>query len=717
MQQALIDEPYNFPPNFAEGLPPELQRNIVQWLVTNYVFPYVMERRPYEKLWEKLALMYRVRFKLEDMRLTDDHKSLIERMIEIMANKSGDLSNVADTLIFDAIDRLKNLGHFIAWKDSTPVQFGFNKNYEANQESPFYKPISTKIKAANALIDWNNNKFEVPHRDAVARWHHYLYGNTFVNSEFKLRRDLETQSVVEFGTTFEPISIRNLWLDYRVNSWNFQFQPCPFFFEVMPRFATLQNRYDAQSNPFGFANLDSLLSETPQWLFSGDDATNAFQKVLQDRLAASGYGSGAVSIVNPALGQEAQWTLYPMLQYNERTGMIDPSVPPRRFIVNLFSSSIMQGHTALLRLQPSFYPDNMLPIYASAQMPDLDSGAYGLSIGEVLQSHYDEICTVTNQYIDNKNRVNAPPSWHVVGSPSRNQDVNRPNSKIDVNAPNEFGWAPVPDSTGTTVNMLIHLREQAQTSSKAVDAILGKAMGSRTSATEASNVFQTAMSGVTTDVNIYGQQILGGYAKRTYIYASTWGDKEILSKITGQPWVQLDAEDLFFMVELKTDSGSTFIESITKQNNLRYAIEAGSNSPAINQAKLWRALAKEMRMPELLDAIDDGDFEREVAKANEQAIQTYLGLPVIVDPMQNHEIAIRTKTQYLEDRDSIWNRLYAANPYQTTGLTTTQYLAQQIQIHQQFLMLIQQQQALAQQEAMQQQALLEQQSRQPAQPK
>ena len=201
-------------------------------------------------------------------------------------------------------------------------------------------------------------------------------------------------------------------------------------------------------------------------------------------------------------------------------------------------------------------------------MPDLDSGMYSPAIGEILENHYVEICTATNQFLDNKNLINNPPSFTVIGSPAMNQAKNKPGAEMIVNSPTDVGWRQVYDGTNQTVEFIKFLREQGQTSSKAVDAILGKALGSRTSATEATNVFQAAMSGVTTDINIFNYDIMGGYATRVWEYSGLWFNQDLLKAITGQYGASLTPEDLWTRVDLKWDVGSTFIESIVKQQNL-----------------------------------------------------------------------------------------------------------------------------------------------------
>jgi hypothetical protein len=157
-------------------------------------------------------------------------------------------------------------------------------------------------------------------------------------------------------------------------------------------------------------------------------------------------------------------------------------------------------------------------------------------------------------------------------------------------------------------------------------------------------------------------------------------------------------------VGVKTDVGSTFIESIVKQGHLRYAIEASTRSPALDQPTLWKAFFRELKLNSALDAVIDGGMEFEIHTANDQAIQVYLGQKVIINPTQNHQVAIKVKTRYLQDTNSHWNENYAGLPSALIpGITRAQELAQQIQLHQQFMMIQMQQEMLAQRGQVEQQ--------------
>ncbi len=220
---------------------------------------------------------------------------------------------------------------------------------------------------------------------------------------------------------------------------------------------------------------------------------------------------------------------------------------------------------------------------------------------------------------------------------------------------------------------------------------MGQAMGSRTSATEASNAFQASMSAVTTDVDMLSGDIHGQYAQRVWDYTANWMDPDILQHITGQFGFVMTPEDMWTSIGIVTNVGSTYVEKIVKQQNIRYILESSRGEPGLNRAELWKELLDFMGF-DGGSIVQDGGMEQQIQFANLQACQTYLGYPVIVDPDQDHQIAIKVKTAYIKDRGSYWNTTPDFARY-------APLLIQQIQQHQYLLQLQMQQQLIQQQMA------------------
>lgn len=661
-------------------------------MFSDFIWPQVTARLPFEERWDALQKMYKVQ---QDKSKERQRQPKANQTIDPKKDKAPDLS---DTIIFDTVDRLKNLNYFIAWKDR-PVQFNRPRYLMTPLEDEFYNPTTKKISSANALLDWNNDCQSVRQKHLKLGQHHYLYGTSFVHSDFVFEIDADATSaefllIKNIGTTFEPMSVRKLWLNPQLPIGEMEKQACPFFFDLQTRGAVLGNQYHPQFNPFGFVNLDKLQSAT--YLF-GPEAKSFTDGLSED-------AKNIQTQMKPEYSGEALWTFYPYLTLPASKSNPQPTM--KRYIVQCFANNLFSGKIIPIRIQELYTPRKRLPLYGVNHIPDLDSGLYTPSIGEILSSHYDELVRAKTQFILNKDWINNPPTETVSGSPAANApDINSPGAKYEVLGPNDVIRRQPYDATQTTLTFIQQIRDAAQTSGKAVDAILGKAMGGRTTATEASNAFQASMSGVTSDIDHFCMGIYGDYAQRVWDNAGKFMPKEIRDRIAGGAGSPpLSDQDLLIQIGIKTDVGSSFIESIVKQQHLQQAISSSTMSPYLDQAVLWKALFRELKLPEALDAVKDNGFEMQVEMAYKQAVDTYLGKPVAIQPTQNHQIALQVKMRFLQDTESEYNVQYAANPSAVPGMTVTQYLSQQIQIHQQFMMLAMQQQAMMQQAALQDEA-------------
>lgn len=716
---------YPFPPNLAADLEVDDRKKLFQWMLNNYIWPQVQERQPFEAGWDKLLNMVRATWKYTDSDIDPDTRLERTRQSRILdssgnpytdqtGNSLVDRIKVSDTVIFDAIDRLTNLNHFIAFKEDLPVRYEIPVDMVFPHENDVYSPSSALVKSANAWLKFNSRQQDVYRKHHMMAKHHYTYGVSFADSQYNQRIEpiprrqpdgsfKEQLELTDIGVTFEPMSIRKLWLNWRLSPYKMDYQPCPFFFEEIPRFAIIANQYDAQKNPMGYLNQATL--GPSQWLFTGPEM-ESLQHAF--RTSYPNIGINFSGLLKPEYSVELLWTFYAMLpiagDVEASTGkkvfyiekMPDGTlIPLRRFIVQTFGNSLVNGQQEIVRLQESFYPHQSIPLYGSAHMPSMDDGCYSPAIGTVLEGHYSQICKALMQFLENKDWNNDPPVEIMHNSPALTYpNLNGKGARIPVNSHNDITRRLPFDGTGSTVEFLKYTREQAQTSSKSTDAILGKAMGSRTSATEASNVFQTAMSGVTTDVNLFNYDIMGGYADRVWEYTGLWVDPDVLAAITGTYGFAIKPEHLLIRLGLKWDTGSQFIESITRQNNIQYLLQSNPpGTPDVNRPYLLRELLTEWRFKNIGKIVNDQNHEQQIQLATEQTTMTYFGELVLVDPQQDHMLAIKVKTSFLADRNSYWN----TNP---ATVVNGPKLVQQIEQHQAWLRMQQLQMQLQQQQQM-----------------
>lgn len=710
---------YPFPPNVAATIPKEMRKQILQWMLSNYIWPQISSRQQWEGKWDKLLDMARASLKLSDSRL--DEKSRLANRLKrqkMEKNTNRGFTDLADTVIYDAVDRITNLNHFISFKERLPVQFNLPPDVVYPYENEVYGPSSRLVRSANCLLKFCADGADLYRKHWMTCKHHYIYGISYATSEYvqciepRMRRQpdgsyAEQLELTKFGVSFEPLSCRKLWVNTLLKPFDMDYQPCPFFFEEIPRFAIVANGYDQGMNPFGYVNLENL--PKGQWLFGGNEMS-----AWKEAITLNNPEFSIPNVSRPELSVELKWVLYPMLplrqvpldqataekigNYVNEPAVIDffksgmmwefdfdgmKGIPLTRYITEIFGTSLMGGDVEFIRIQESFYPNGQIPIFGSAHMPDLDSGQYSPAIGDILENHYVQITKALCQFLDNKDIINDPPHKMQLNSPSLDSDLNVPGAKNVVNSMNDYEQHQIIDGTQTTPAFIQAAREQAQTSSKAVDGVLGKAMGSRTTAREASNVYEAAMAGVTTDINLFNHDIAGGYASRVWSYIGEWTDPDVIAEITGQYGFAIKPQHFNIRMDVTWDIGSAYVESMTRQDNIRYLLESTVGDPSVNRPYLLRALLKEWRFKDINQIINDGGMEQQILEACNQAEQTYMNGAEslqLIDPEQNHEIAKRVKVSYLKDRTSVWNTRpdFAIN---------AKYLVEQIQLHEMYRMM------------------------------
>lgn len=685
----------SFPPNLADKIEPDVQKKMLIWLSQKYIWPQVQERMYFERMWDKMLEMARIDIPYDEVFSNTRHDDTYAKNTADQSNRTN--NRVSDSVVHDAIERLTDITYFVAFKEGLPCQFGIPDYIKQPYATKEYRPLKDKIDGGNCLLQWNSGNQKVKRNSMILYRHHFTYGCSFVMSDYQFKVEMINRQnnqgqlvpkpeITKIGTTFEPISIRKLWFNWRLPVYDMDQQPCPFFFDEVPRSAVLSNSYNPVTNPFGYLNLDKTMSN--QYIYSEPEMVSvlAALTITQNQMNNNQgmKGAGTAQILEPKHSVEAKWMLFPMMPFDPKTGEFEKradgsDIPYSRFIVETFGPNIHSGAQILLRVQENYYPKGKLPLYASCHMPDLDSGAYAPSIGQLLYNHWKEICLCMEQYLDNKDLFNDPPYWIQSSSPAQNQNPNQKGAKLIVNGPNDLGWKQPYDATHSTVAMLQMLRSDAQNTSKAVDAIMGKAMGSRTSATEAQNAFQASMSAITADIDLVSEDLHGSYAERVWDYIGLWMDPDLLRHITGQFGFMLNPEDMWENIGVITNVGSTYVEKIVKNQNIRYVLESSRGEPGLDRAALWTELLNEMGFDGGA-IVDDGGHEQQILFSTDQACQTYLGMPVIVDPDQDHQVAIRVKTAFIKDRLSVWN----TNPSYAVNAPK---LIQQIQIHQQMLQL------------------------------
>lgn len=720
---------FPFPPNEAQGMPVEFRKKVVAYILSKYAWPLIMARRPYEAKWDKYLAMAKAQPN-EDVRHARNSKVTAVRNFKLKDQALMESDFLSSPVVADSVDRLTALNYFVSFKEDMPGRFqkpDFTRDSVSNQ---FYTPQEDKVNSWNAWLSFNAAKSNLRLNWRKACVSRYTYGVSLILSDFKYRVGTDLQWVnkkvesvdilKDVGVSFEPISIRRVWLNPSIPLDSLHLNPCIFYYSMVNRADLHSTPYDEVKNPFGFSNL-STKHET------SDPAVEAAFNSTRSAMEKS-YGSRiSFQTLSNIFQCELMWTFHVVLpiavrkkevtakegQTNEDLQNLQKSqvdewildedgkeqVTPLRYIVSLFGDNLFSGSVDIVRFQRNYYPEDYGPIYGSAQKPDTESGAYPSSAVSIVEPAYDALCKAMDQYFTNKDLINDPPHTIQHTSPAINKkyNLNEPGGRIPVNTQNDIKSASYVDATQTTPQMVGYLTDSVQTSLKTTEAILGKAMGARTSATEASNVFQTAMSGITSDIDGMTGDLFEPYARRVVIY-SRFLDPDVLHKISGYYSLGVEYDEQALLMHVPCNAGTRFIEKLTMQGHVRYILESSRGEPGLNRSKLWKICMSSFGLPDGDKIVTDDGLSTEINLATSQAERSYLGELVVPDPAQDHQTAIQVKMSFIKDRNSHWNKKDAAN-----GGAGGKALIEQISIHQQFLQILQMQRELLPSEQQQQQ--------------
>jgi hypothetical protein len=244
--------------NMADKLNDQKAVDIWQYMLSEFIQPQINARRPYETMWDTLYRAYRMRLKLSDLKIREGETSFADLLRERLKKTGNEDLVLTDSLIFDTVDRLSNITHYISWKDGKPVQFGLADDYNVSLQDMMYSPQEDRFKSQNAVLSWGLRKEDAYRKSRLVNRDYYLYGFAYNFSDlyFKVGKNDQGIFLDDIGVTYTPMSVRRVWLDWRIPISDMDDQPCPFWFDNVPIFKIMGNPYEPVFNPMGYVNLD-----------------------------------------------------------------------------------------------------------------------------------------------------------------------------------------------------------------------------------------------------------------------------------------------------------------------------------------------------------------------------------------------------------------------------------------------------------------------------
>ncbi len=248
-----------------------------------------------------------------------------------------------------------------------------------------------------------------------------------------------------------------------------------------------------------------------------------------------------------------------------------------------------------LCLRRNYDPDDEFPGYLAHHQPDNADSAYHLSPSQVIETLYDQITTKQNLAIDNDTLMNRRPLIVKRGNVfTKNLTYAADAVWVTENGKEDIQEADVKPVAGDTIGMIQYLATEADRALGTDKPIVGEAMGGRTSATEAQNIFEQASKPHLMLVRYVLEPFLTWYYKKCKAYWELYSLKDQVLEITGVDGIQeIKPAELYGDYEVLVDVVDRFIDDAMAQSNLNFLIQALPNLPEPQNTN-WKALKKDI---------------------------------------------------------------------------------------------------------------------------
>lgn len=709
-------------PNLASHEP--LCKQVIKFITDEYWFGYWQLQLKFLPVWKKIDDAWRARVNARDIYPTAVTKKTVA---DVQPTKQDGFSAKAQSITMHKQCRaVTDIGELVSWEDGPPVRAMVPPEVD---EGEFYQPTEDSCKAANAFLRITANRINLREEYRKNFGNFVKYGHSWALTPFtKTYADVEKvyrlapgpdvpfqlQAIQQQnpGAPIKPIPsidggmevviperrIDKMITDFRhlpVDAVLFdsllspdpEKQPCPIVREHGAAFQILENKYDPETNPFGYLNTElALKNDAGHYCLSDQDAQLIREK-LQHRYGLTDNQGGTEKRDRVRV----RHTAFPMLRINEQTGELDTGegttcphcmgkremeqvdeiggvvkvpcetcgatgkVHPelKRWVVVIFGG--MQMHSTCLRIQemPKGQP---IPLLFAADAVEDDACALPMSKSEIAMIAMEQVTLAETQFQTAKEQaVNR--GWKVkFDSPVANtQDFNAPGAKIVFeNHPDEAVRVDNNnfDETVTLAPYIQRKEDQIQQIFGATDTLLGLVSQGRRSAMEIGTAAEASKNPLILMVDRYNRQAPGRWAEQTIKNMELFGDRDYIRRITGR--------EFFGNVTFFTAVGQEFVKKLAALDQTRYLLESSTNDPAMQSVRpaLWNKLLNLMGIEDV--QVPDGGLQVAKDQASE-IVSQILGDGIVTPPMPDdpHEIYVEVFRAAI--RNKMWQRYAPQN--------------------------------------------------------
>jgi len=551
-------------PNFAE------ESEIVEKTKNRIsrIFSNIRDRSALETIWQKNDEMFRCK---PDASLDSKHRA-----------------NEATGVFHISVNQLQSMA-FKTFTDNT-------ENYTFGFRGAIDDDVTNTIRAKNAEImtllfrkAQTNTQFK---RNLKRALHDcYKNGTCFVGIPWekkvvdlvyrdKASGDRKTKEFVKnYLPGFEFIPLDKVWVDENIDEIDGQpaiFIDSPITWDVLLKDS--KNKNVKLFEPDGQEGLRNKFAKYIEHVSSSDLSTPA-----QDRMDNADRDRQ-----DRTSERYKHWFVWINLPINKDSKKWDEDGQEMRCRVRLIGSP---ESCEIIEVRENVFPGG-IPILVAHQTED-DVGMYHISLGEKVQTYYDQICTSINQLIDNRSK-NTRRS--VVVDPLR-VDLDKydfGHSNV-INCQGDVRSAimemQIADMTGTIMQSIQYFEQKIREIMNTTDAVMGVAMGGRTSASEFMSAKASATTPIYSDMASIEDALIGEYMRRFAQYIHTFMTLEDIVAQVGA----VGAEFTFDLADIYTVELKGVSEAMDKATNIQNLLQLfGLTMDAGAKSKIMLRLAQAM---------------------------------------------------------------------------------------------------------------------------
>ena len=378
---------------------------------------------------------------------------------------------------------------------------------------------------------------------------------------------------------FESIAIGRVYLDENIEDLELQpgiFIDSPITWDMLLR--------DSKKNKIKLFSKDGQESLRDKFAkYARHVSSSEFSQAQSDRM-----DNADRMLQDRTSEQYKHWYIWANLPIDKKTGKWDEDGMEIRCRVRLLGDP---DNCEIIEIRENIFPGGIPLVYANQTEDDV--GVYHISLGEKIETYYDQICISVDQLIDNRSKNLRRP---IVRDPVRvdldKYDFGHSNI-IDCqgDVQSAFKELSISDMTPTVMMSIQYFEQKIREIMNTTDAVMGVAMGGRTSASEFMSAKMSATTPIYSDMASIEDALIGEYMRRFAQYIHTF---MTLEDIVAQIGV-VGAEFRFELADIYSVELKGVSEAMDKATNVQNLLQIyGLTQDASARAKIMLRLAEAM---------------------------------------------------------------------------------------------------------------------------